>query len=61
MYPTPPAKAICKKTEIVGNADGQRKRRKAICILIRKDAATQTFAVSKKTVIMENRSCWRSL
>ena len=49
MYPTPPAKAICKKTEIVGNADGQRKRRKAICILIRKDAATQTFAVTKKT------------
>ena len=29
-----------------GNADGQRKRRKAVCILIRKDTATQTIAVS---------------
>ena len=38
----------------VGNVDGQRRRMKAACMLIRKDTAVQTFAVSTKSVIMEN-------
>ena len=60
MYSIPPAK-VKYKTERVGNVDGQRKRMKAACMLIRKDTAVQTFAISTKSVMMENGSCWRSL
>lgn len=45
-----------KKIEIVASADGQRKTRKTVCILIRKDREKRTFVVS---VIHSKHGKWK--